>query len=163
LIAILIVAPRHGCLIGFSRGLDSWRGGEANTPVRWKVKAGSLLNRNRKILPAALYQGHFTSRLKKALASRGPVTPLRTVIKRTPFISQPLRPSSPSLRPLSSPFLLSLSLSLSLSAPFLSSLLRCRSQSLPSAFERTVAKSISMSTFVLFSEGPRAPMGLLCA
>lgn len=25
------------------------------------------------------------------------------------------------------------------------------------------AKSISMSTFVLFSEGPTAPMGLLCA
>jgi len=112
LIAILIVAPRHGCLIGFSRGLDSRRGDEANTPVRWKVKAGSLLNRNRKILPAALYQGHFTSRLKKALASRGPVTPLRTVIKRTPFISQPLPLAS--LPSSSFFFLSSLSLSLSL-------------------------------------------------
>ena len=80
--------------------------------VRWKVKARFLLNRNRKILPGALYQGHFTGRLKKALASRVPVTPVETVIKRAPFISDALFPTSlVSYRCLFLPFPLSLSVS----------------------------------------------------
>ena len=82
-----------------------WRSPDAL--VRWKVKARFLLNRNRKILPGALYQGHFTGRLKKALASRVPVTPVETVIKRAPFISDALFPTTPR-------FSLSLSLSFSL-------------------------------------------------
>lgn len=115
-------------------------------PVRWKVKVGFLLNRNRKILPAALYQGHFTSRLKKVPASRGPVTPVRTVIKRTPLY-------------------LSLSFSLSLSQSFILSLsfsIFFSEMPLPVTlvpFEATTAKSISMSTFVLFSQESTAPMG----
>lgn len=68
LIAILSVARLASRLIGFSEG----RGLGADASVRWKVKARFLLNRNRKILPGALYQGHFTGRLKKALGSRGP-------------------------------------------------------------------------------------------
>lgn len=93
-------------------------------------------------MPAALYQGHFTSRLKKALASRGPVTPVRTVIKRTPFIS------------------VSLSLFSFSSSPLVFS---AEKMPLPVTLVPFEAKSISMSTFVLFSEGPTAPMGLLCA
>lgn len=137
--------------------------------VRWKVKARFLLNRNRKILPGALYQGHFTGRLKKALASRVPVTPVETVIKRAPFISDALFPTSlVSYRCLFLSFPLSLSLCLSEKAffrsllLFLPTVLHLASPALI-LFETLTAKSVSMSTFVLFSEGSTASARLLYA
>lgn len=98
-----------------------------------KLRLGRfLLNRNRKILPGALYQGHFTGRLKKALGSRGrtEVTPVETVIKRASFISDPL--------PLTS-----------LASPPLPAALR-PPRPLLFSLKRLTAKSVSMSTFVLF-------------
>lgn len=98
-----------------------------------KLRLGRfLLNRNRKILPGALYQGHFTGRLKKALGSRGrtEVTPVETVIKRASFISDPLPLTSLAFPPLPA--------ALRPPRPLLFSL------------KRLTAKSVSMSTFVLF-------------
>lgn len=118
--------------------------------VRWKVKAGFLLNRNRKILPGALYQRHFTDGLKKALASRGPVTPVGTVIKRASFISAVPFLSFPSLR--IAVFFLCSSAPSFLRQRCFFLYLRLRSPALI-LFETLTTKSVSMSTFVLFSKG----------
>lgn len=86
----ILTRERNARLIGFSRDL-SWRGMVPR--LGGKLRVGeALLSRNRKILPAAQHRGHFTSRLKKALALQGLAALYQTVIKRAPFISDSLNP-----------------------------------------------------------------------